>query len=557
MKRFFEAVAVAVICVSSALAQDRVIESVEVRVANVDVVVTDRAGNPVTGLTKDDFELFENGKKQPLTNFFEASLQNTTPAPALATAGTAAPSTAVEAAPLRPRRILIFIDNYSLNNARRVDVLKAVQRFVDEKKRPEDQIALVVWNQTAKIVTPFTVSTDELRKGIDTLRKGTRSGLSFPEESDRVRNEVQRYYDQAEQGVSMTYPQAFQLSNGAVRAFVEHSSMANRLLLDGLRTTVAQFAGLDGKKVLVFAGSHLPQAPGHDLFFFVYRLFSRQMRNLSAAEVTETPKSSMLLAFDDLARQATMNDVALYFIDGGEVGDTSRSVEQAKDMETTAVEVSLAANNTLDAFKALADVTGGTVVGRTMDYNVAFNNVARDLSSYYSLGFRPEGDGGERRIRVTVKNPAYRVRARTSYTPRTLDAEVTEKVIANLVHGSVKGEWRVDVKTGPPQADGKYFRVPMEISMAPTLTLVPNGGQVEGGYMVYVVMGNAKGGMSKVMKTPHTIRIPAQAEADIRKEPLRFTGTLVMRPGENVLSVAVVDQTTNATGFATTRLIAQ
>ena len=46
-------------------------ETIEVSLVNVDVIVTDRAGNHVRGLTAADFELYENGKLQPITNFAE------------------------------------------------------------------------------------------------------------------------------------------------------------------------------------------------------------------------------------------------------------------------------------------------------------------------------------------------------------------------------------------------------------------------------------------------------------------------------------------------------
>src|SRR3982751_3934822 len=49
----------------------QLVERIEVRVANIDVVVTDRSGAPVHGLTKEDFELFESGKPQTITNFSE------------------------------------------------------------------------------------------------------------------------------------------------------------------------------------------------------------------------------------------------------------------------------------------------------------------------------------------------------------------------------------------------------------------------------------------------------------------------------------------------------
>ena len=46
-------------------------ESIEVRVVNVDVMVADRDGRPVTGLTKDDFEIFEDKKPQVITSFYD------------------------------------------------------------------------------------------------------------------------------------------------------------------------------------------------------------------------------------------------------------------------------------------------------------------------------------------------------------------------------------------------------------------------------------------------------------------------------------------------------
>jgi hypothetical protein len=91
----------------------------------------------------------------------------------------------------------------------------------------------------------------------------------------------------------------------------------------------------------------------------------------------------------------------------------------------------------------------------------------------------------------------------------------------------------------------------MEISLAPTLTLLPAGSDISGGYTVYVIMGN-NGAVSKVMKTVQDVRMPAAAETDARKQPFTFTGTLMVRPGENVLSVAVVDRVSNAVGYART-----
>jgi len=46
------------------------VETVDVTVVNLDVYVTDKKGVPITGLTRDDFEIFENGRPVAISNFF-------------------------------------------------------------------------------------------------------------------------------------------------------------------------------------------------------------------------------------------------------------------------------------------------------------------------------------------------------------------------------------------------------------------------------------------------------------------------------------------------------
>src|SRR4051812_3255894 len=48
-------------------------ETIDVSLVNVDVFVTSKSGERVRGLTKDDFEIFENGNRQPISNFAEFS----------------------------------------------------------------------------------------------------------------------------------------------------------------------------------------------------------------------------------------------------------------------------------------------------------------------------------------------------------------------------------------------------------------------------------------------------------------------------------------------------
>ena len=61
-------------------------ETIEVSIVNVDTVVTDKQGRRVHGLRKEDFEIYENGVRQPITNFAEYASERKAPSATAATA---------------------------------------------------------------------------------------------------------------------------------------------------------------------------------------------------------------------------------------------------------------------------------------------------------------------------------------------------------------------------------------------------------------------------------------------------------------------------------------
>src|SRR5436309_404903 len=101
-------------------------ESIQVSVTNVDVVVTDRNGAHVHGLSAGDFEVYDNGVLQPITNFSEyrgAALTELTSSEPTATAAPAEVK--------RPIALLIFVDNLHLQPNTRKRALQAITRFLD------------------------------------------------------------------------------------------------------------------------------------------------------------------------------------------------------------------------------------------------------------------------------------------------------------------------------------------------------------------------------------------------------------------------------------------
>jgi len=154
----------------------RLVETLDIRVINLDVVVTDRKGNPVHGLKKSDFEIIENGAAKPLSNFYEvigdkAVSTDETPATPATTAAPAVPvQTPVQVdQDVMRRRIIFFIDNLSLAPFNRNRVFAQMKDFVKNVMRPGDEAMIATFNRSMKVRVPFTRDPVQLVQTLDII----------------------------------------------------------------------------------------------------------------------------------------------------------------------------------------------------------------------------------------------------------------------------------------------------------------------------------------------------------------------------------------------------
>ncbi len=130
----------------SLLAQDQepdgfVIRS-DVRLVLLDVSVKDRAGRPVSGLKRDQFRVFEDGKPQTVTEFANSDI---------------------------PVTVGLVIDESFSMRPKRDDVLAAAFTFIGESN-PLDETFVVNFNDTVKLGlptgTPFSGNGQELQAAL-------------------------------------------------------------------------------------------------------------------------------------------------------------------------------------------------------------------------------------------------------------------------------------------------------------------------------------------------------------------------------------------------------
>lgn len=532
-------------------AQEKLVEQIEIRIVNVDVVVTDRSGKIVTGLTRDDFEVLENGKPQAITNFAEIRSDSSEPAIATAPATASAPS----AAP-RPRRFLLFIDDYSLDPRVRTEVVASMESFVDTKMGPNDEASVVGWNRRLNILSGFTRDRAALHAALKKAGEtGSVASLSTP--LTRVQKECISAVD-AMRGARLTPRVAYETCILAARDHTNEMTLVSRQLLGAMNVMLNTMEGFDGKKVLVLAGAQLPSQPGVEIFQWANRLFQPYMRGFDAPMARPDEFGSQQnRAIEAVAESANAHGVTMYIIGASIAHEaTITSATPVPDEGTDFI----FRGDTAFAFQSLADATGGLATTRNRDFGLVFDAIARDLESYYSLAYKPAETlrRDSRAITVRTKNPAYIVRTRKSWTPKTLDDQFADRVIANIYSPASGSDFEVQLKTSAPRKEGGNFVVPIEVSFSPAaITFLPVVEGLSGGFSFTVAVGNPQGGLSNVFRKLQSITIKKEEERAFRATPLKYTATLTLRPGENLLSVGILDQVGRTAGFARATIMAQ
>lgn len=121
----------------------RVTLRTEVRVVEVPVVVRDEKFRAVAGLSRDDFEVYDDGKKQAITAF---SVQNFKPS-----GGTPAVDTSAQKGAPQPRFLALCFDDLHMRPNDLVPVKAAAERFVRTSLAPGDRVVIVRTSKSEKV----------------------------------------------------------------------------------------------------------------------------------------------------------------------------------------------------------------------------------------------------------------------------------------------------------------------------------------------------------------------------------------------------------------------
>jgi VWFA-related protein len=373
-----------------ALAQDPPRIGVATEVVEVEAVVTDSRGNPAADLARDDFEVLEDGRPQPITHFSRR-----------ATARAARPAAAGPPPESASRRLLIAVDDLHLAPASLSRARAAVRAFLEAQAPPDEPVGLLATSGSFAASEPFTADRALILRALDRIAPWDRSTTD-----DREPPRLTRYQadliDRGDRGAldaamgEIRRDDPGSLENVArmraeakARAIVAETRRFTRLTLTTLRAVVQSLAGLSGRKVLVLVSDG----------FYMGELGQDDLRAITAAA---TRAGVVVYAIDARGIPTPMADAADNRFDP--VGEHERYRRIGIEADR-------------DALNVLARDTGGLPLFNVGDIGVALRRVLDDTDAYYVLGFEPGGrrDGRFRKLEVRVKRAGLRVRSRSGY----------------------------------------------------------------------------------------------------------------------------------------------
>lgn len=502
-------------------AQDSAIftETINVEVVNVDVYVTDEKGRAVSGLTPEDFVLLQDGKPVELTNF--EAIDETAPSPEAATVPQDQGAALAVAPPrAKPLNLVVFVDNHNLRPQTRNRVLKQLRGFLQGFAGA--QIMVVTHDLGLQIRKPLASKLDSFDDLFRTLSRLSTRGPLTDNFTRQTLERIQSYGCTSEASVeARSYAQ--QIYNDTVNT------------LSALRRTMESLSGLEGRKAVLYVSDGLPLRPGEDIFLYLSKICGDISGNTFEADDVAAELRKVTTA-------ANTYGVTFHTLEAaGLRGFTSVSVESTNAFQTPTMDFVQNAN-VQDTLFNLASETGGQAVLNANDLRVHLDHIARDLRTYYSLGYSPRQSGSGRihNLRVEVKRPGLKARCRKTYRDSTPEERILARLDATLWHGIEDNRLGVQIDVGKAQPEGKgQYLVPVQVKIpVSSLTLLPQGDAHAGRFSVLVSSRDEDGRFSP----PQRVEVPVTLTAgEMKKKLLTHDFKLVTRKGKTFLAMAVRD----------------
>ena len=397
----------------------------------VDVIVSDKDGNPLLDLKPEDFAVTEDGHPQKVEQF---QLIRIDPLDQVEGPTNSEPRSAIdeerEASRPEVRLFVILLDDYHVRRGNDMSVRKPLIDFIENQLAPADMVA---------IMYPLTPVND----------------ISFTRNKARLVSAIQNF-----EGRKFNYTPRNMFEEQYTfypAAVVER--VRNQVTMSALKAAAYRLGALrEGRKSIIFVSEGMTEllpAQLNDPIAEMPGLRNPNRGNPNARidERTEwQAKLDMANELQQVFQTVNTQNTSIYAVDPRGLAVFEYGINESVGMQKDTADLRTA----LDSLRTLADNTDGRAIINRNDLATGMKQIIRDASGYYLLGYtsnRSPSDGKFHEIKVTVARRGVQVRARKGYWALTKDD--------------------IERATAPPKPEA-----PAAVTKALTALAAPPGGRV-------------------------------------------------------------------------------
>lgn len=414
-------------------------ETIDVRVVNVETVVTDERGNVARGLSPGDFRLLVDGQEVPVEYFSEI-----VEGAAAATGDGEAVYAQVGKGEEVGRRFLVLIDDSFCVSSARDELLTRLERDLSEMKAGDEMAVLAFDGGEIDVLCPWTADRATLATALAGARKRPAHGHQLLARHRSLESDAETALEGA----------ALALDGQEIAALM---ATLNSRVSPEVRGRLGKTAEAAAAAVRGFEAP-----PGRKVLMFL----------TAGWAMSEAPQ-----LYGPMIDAANRQGYTVYPVDAASSG--------ARGMKV------------LDA---IATRTGGKVASTAkMD---VLRQVAADTASYYWLGFSPawKADESRHKVEIEVRRAGYKARSRTGFSDLSRQAEAKMKAESALLFGAQEEGKKLIVQLGEPRKAGRrQIEVPVTVGVpVSSLALTPQGKGYIAEAPLAVAAVDAKGGRSEL-----------------------------------------------------------
>jgi VWFA-related protein len=510
---------------------------VQVDFVEVDTIVTDARGNYVHDLKKEDFQIFEDGKPQAITNFAPIDIPIERGERPLFAKAPVEPDVQTNERPFTGRVYVMVLDSAHTLPQNTNLVRRAAKRFIDEKLGSNDLMAVVTARGAmggTDAGQEFTSNRRLLNAAVEKFRGAQPRSATLNKIDDVINSGPIRAATRAAGGT----PEDPQDMDAKEREFNA------RAVLEELTAVADWFASVHGRKKSILFFSE-------GISYDIHDVFANNGNN--AAVMIQT-------RMQDLIRATTKANAVIYTIDPrGLQGLSDGSVEftsvGAEENLPQLSERGLQNESRLarESLQTLAGETGGFAIVNTNGFATNYDRIVQENSSYYMLAYyppNPKRDGKFHNINVRVSRPGLTVRGRKGYAnptgkiPVLAKSDMSPELIDTLQSPIPVSGLGMKVFASPFKGTAPNASVLLGVELRGRDLIAAANGRIELAYWAV----DSKGKMKASQKESITLNLKPETKSRVEQTGLRVLSRMEVPPGTYQLRVAARDTTGGALG---------